>query len=150
MIRLVAPRVAPLASGIALACSARTLVAQASAVPTSRDDPAAVGCWTVRTDAASRADAGEALGLPAQLRVDLDGVAMAVRDGIQRRASWVMDRDGALQVTVSTTSGVTWRLELRRAEGEWTGMAHTLAESYASRRGVARVTLIPGTACPKG
>ena len=146
MIHVVAARLARAAAALAFVGSTRALAAQA--VSTARDDPAAVGCWTVRTDAA-RADAGEALGLPAQLRIDLRGDAIAVREGIQRRASWIMDGDGMLQVTVATPSGTTWRLELRPAEGEWSGAAHALAESYGSRRGAARVTLVPGTACPK-
>lgn len=135
--------------GLAALCATRTLAAQAIAVPDPRGDPAAEGCWTVRADAASRGDAGEALGLPSQLRIDPKGEAMGVREGIQRRASWRMQGDGTLQLTLPTASGGTWRVELREAEGEWTGMAHALAETYANRRGVARVTLIVGTGCPK-
>ena len=150
MIRIALRRAAgiPMVATLALVAPARALGAQAIATPAPDETPDAVGCWTMRTDTMGR-DAGESLGLPAQLRLDLRGEGIAVREGIQRRASWRADDDGTLRVTLTAMSGTTWTLELRRAEGEWTGAAHTLAESYASRRAAPRVTLVPGSACPK-
>ena len=153
MIRIALRRTAGTATitSIALIASvgaARTLGAQAISTPAPDETPDAVGCWTMRTDTMGR-DAGESLGLPAQLRLDLRGEGIAVREGIQRRASWRADDDGTLRVTLTAMSGTTWMLELRRAEGEWTGAANMLAGSYASRRTAPRVTLVPGSTCPK-
>ena len=147
MTRITRRRVAVATAAVLLPACARALPAQANATPAD-EVPDAVGCWSMRTDAATRHDAGESLGLPAQLRLDLQGDGLAVRDGMQRRVSWTTDGDGTLRVTLTAASGMTWKLELRRAEGEWVGAAHRLAESFASRRMAPRVTLVRGAGCP--
>ena len=139
-----------LLAALLLAGAGRAAGAQAIAPVEDDAHPEAVGCWTVRADGTGRADGADALGLPAQLRIDLRGDVLAVREGLTRRGSWAVSRDGALRVTVPLAAGGAATFEVNRAEGEWIGSVRTLGAGTAGQmRGSPRVTLVRGSGCPK-
>jgi hypothetical protein len=140
-----------LLAALLLAGAGRAAGAQAIAPAEADEHPEAVGCWTVRADGTGRADGAGALGLPAQLRIDLRGDVLAVREGMTRRGSWTMSRDGALRVTVPLAAGGAAAFEVDRAEGEWIGFVRAVGGGPAGQaRGSPRVTLVRGSGCPKG